>query len=1148
MSHLAIFALGPLRIELDGEPIRTSRHKALALLVYLAAVPEILTREVLSSLLWPDYEQEKSYAYLRRALWELKSLLGEGWLEANREQISLNRQANIYLDVDEFTTHLTAFHQHNHTASTVFCQECLTHLQTATLLYRGDFLAGFSLRDSPSFEDWQFFQAGILRHEYASALQQLAILLYQQGAFLDAAMFTERWLALDNFNEEAYRLLMKIYNRSGKRHQAIRQYQECQRILQAELGVAPEPATRSLYASIISGMDTQENEISSDQLVIQREKLTGVNFLDRLLDGDFFTHGSSPTSNLPTPSTAFVGREQELSQISALLSDSSCWLLTLLGPGGIGKTRLAIEAGRINSANHNKGVFFIPLSMVETERSIAPTIASAMGLIFRQDGPPPEEQLFDFLGSKHLLLILDTFEQLVPWSALLEHIHSYAPGIKLLVTSRHRLELQGEWVMEVKGLNYPESPSEIARLISGDAFQTYSALELFHQAARRNQVTFQTNPEDLPATIHIARMLEGLPLGLELAATWINTISCQEIAAEINQGLDILESALGNVSVRQRSIRAVFDHSWKLLSSREQRILPRLAVFRGRFSRQAAEQVAGVTLRDLSALVDKSLVRRTADGRYDQHDLLRQYSIEILEQRSTDSLETYYRHCSFYTGRLADWNVQLGGINQGRVLCDMEMDWENCQAAWDWAICYRQLDLLDQAIDGLGMFLMRRALLDEGWETYRKTNVALQDKTMIGESLQLVRLSAKSLIWQAVFCLNLVRGEEAHQLLQKAQQVLDNSQFDPGQLVHERIFWLVILAWSANLQHNPNASVNYYQQAFELSRNAKVNPPIFFVFHWRFLMSGSVSKELYIMIEKNFEDVKQAGNPFELGCVLFVLGMAELFHTFRIEKAEPLLKESIKNFQLVDDCSTQDMILKTLGYLLLVQGKFAECYTVKQRELLVVQDIGDPLQIGIVNAEIGEVLYHQGKYMEAEVEIRKGMELIKDQNESEYIFRLWYLGNVLLAQGKFEQARQAYKTSYRFFQSLDEKGWMFTSLTGLSRTDFALGDRSSAWLHARQAIQLYSEIQLFSFFAYLTLANIALLLVDRGEIQKGLEIYYFTTHQGYLAQSRWFADLFGKFFEDATARLPVEEQDIVKKNGLGMDFLETMEILHHQLS
>jgi DNA-binding SARP family transcriptional activator/predicted ATPase len=1148
MPHLAIFALGPLRIELDGQPISTSRHKALALLVYLVLNPEKQSREVLSAFLWPDYEQEKAFAYLRRTLWELHSLLGEGWLEADREQIGLIPQVNVIIDVSEFQAHLAALRHHNHPTSTVFCHACLAHLRTATLLYRGDFLAGFSLRDSPGFEDWQFFQAEELRQAYSTILQRLSTLLYQQGSLTDGTMFAQRWLALDNYNEEAHRLMMKLYNRSGQRHLALRQFQECQRVLQMELGVSPETATQTLYESISSGEVLQEQDLISDQFENLDEKPTGTDVTVSLLEGSFFTRETIPASILPTSATAFIGREQELNQISNLLSDPSCWLLTLLGPGGIGKTRLAVEVRRKNIANFSDGVIFIPLSMIETEQSIVPAMASALGLIFRPNGPTPDQQLLDFLSNKHLLIILDSFEQLVPWAYFLERIHSSAPGLKLLVTSRHRLLLQGEWLMEVKGLNYPQDQPEINEAVSEDGFLRYSALELFQHAVHRNRVSFQASAEDLSAIIHIARMLEGMPLGLELAATWINTLSCQEIATEISGGLDILEIPLANSSERQRSMRAVFDHSWKLLSSREQLIFPRLAIFRGSFSRQASEQVAGVTLRDLSGLVDKSLVRRAAGGKYDLHDLLRQYNAEILERRTVDNLETCRRHCAFYTTKLEDWNEQLSGTNQGQVLGDMHMDLENCKAAWEWAVCQRQQVQLEQAMDGLGMFNLRKALLVEGWETFRKANAALLDNLRDEGSLQSTRLAARLLIWQAVFSLNLEHFEEANQLLQKAQHILDCSQFDPIDLVHVRIFGLVILSWSANFQHNPEAMVNYSQQAFELSKKLKGKAPIFFAFGWGFLMSGSVSKELYMTIEMFFDDVKQAGNPFELGCVLFVLGMAELFHTYRIEKAEPLLRESINNFQLVNDPSTQELVLKTLSYLLLVQGKFAECLSVKLRELVLIQKIGDPRLIGIVHAEIGEILCHQGNYSEAEDEIRKGMALVKDRSEAEYVFRLRFLGDVLLAQGKFDQAREAYETSYHYFQSVDEKGWLFVSLTGLSRSEFAVGDRLNAWMHAKLALQLYCEIQLYSFFVYLTLSNFALLLIDHGEIVKGLELYHLTTRQGYLAQSHWFAALFGIFFEDASARLTVDERNRAEEESLGLDLSAAIELVQEFLS
>ena len=415
MSHLSIFVLGPLRIEMDGQPIQTSRHKALAILVYLVMHPEKQSRELLSALLWSEYEQDKAFAYLRRALWELNSMLGEGWLEANREEIKFTRQANIILDIAEFQAHLTAFRQHSHPKTEV-CQECLAHLHTAAMLYRGDFLAGFSLRNSPGFEDWQFFQGEEFRQAYANALQRLANLLYQENSFQEAAVFAQRWLALDTLNEEAHRLLMKLFDRTGQRHLAIRQYQECQRVLHAELGATPEPATRAFYEAIISDEFNSKPETPSEWIKID-QSTPGSGRTIQLLDKVTSAKESVPATNLTPPETDFVGRESEISHISTLFSDPDCWLLTLLGPGGIGKTRLALEVGRRYSAQFPRGVCFVSLSMVETERSIAPAMARSLGLVFRQNGPPPEDQLLDFLSKKGLLLILDSSSSSCPGPA-----------------------------------------------------------------------------------------------------------------------------------------------------------------------------------------------------------------------------------------------------------------------------------------------------------------------------------------------------------------------------------------------------------------------------------------------------------------------------------------------------------------------------------------------------------------------------------------------------------------------------------------------------------------------------------------------------------------------------------------------------------
>jgi predicted negative regulator of RcsB-dependent stress response len=305
-------------------------------------------------------------------------------------------------------------------------------------------------------------------------------------------------------------------------------------------------------------------------------------------------------------------------------------------------------------------------------------------------------------------------------------------------------------------------------------------------------------------------------------------------------------------------------------------------------------------------------------------------------------------------------------------------------------------------------------------------------------------------------------------------------------------------------------------------------------------MSGGVSRELYLELKNDLKYAEQGGDPFELGCRLYVLGIGELYHEYQMEKAEPLLKQSIKNLELVEDLSTQVLVFKTHGYLLLAQGKFAECYDLKRLELKVVQEIGDRRLTGVAHAEIGEVLCHLGKYADAEAEIRTGLALVKDRSEVEYAHRHRYLGDVLLAQGRHAEAREAYLFSYRFFQSLAEKGWMLTALTGLSRAEFALGDRPNAWLHAREAVKLYHEVRLYTFFAYLSAAEIALLLADRGELIQALELYSLVSRQGYLARSCWFADLFGQFLDRAAAQLPLEEQAAARERGLRLDFPETI--------
>ncbi len=366
---------------------------------------------------------------------------------------------------------------------------------------------------------------------------------------------------------------------------------------------------------------------------------------------------------------------------------------------------------------------------------------------------------------------------------------------------------------------------------------------------------------------------------------------------------------------------------------------------------------------------------------------------------------------------------------------------------------------------------------------------------------------------------------------------------DQQQVIDERIFWLTIRSLYASLRNDPMATVDFYEQAYRLSQAYRGTAPSGMIFIWRFLMGGSMSRELYIQLEKNLVDVRRAGDPFELGCNLFALGIVELFHAYRIEMAEPYLQESCKNFQLVEDPTTQVMVFKTLGYLRIVQGMFAETLALKQEEQEIYQEIGDRRMMGVACAEIGEMLCHLGRYPEAEEQIRKGLAYVQARSAYEYALRHRYLGDVLLAQGKYAEAQDAYQFSFQFFHSRNDQGWMLTALTGLSRTRLALGDRSGAWTYAHQALRIYNEIRMYAFFVYLTIAEVALLLADQGEVIRALELYGLVLRQGYLAQSSWFADLFGKPIEKAASQFSLEERTAAKKRGGISELNEIIAIL-----
>jgi predicted ATPase/DNA-binding CsgD family transcriptional regulator len=331
-----------------------------------------------------------------------------------------------------------------------------------------------------------------------------------------------------------------------------------------------------------------------------------------------------PRHNLPHYATSFVGREEELNEIVGLLLDPNVRLVTIAGQGGMGKTRLAVEAAHAVLPNFADGAYFVPLHSLLSASEMIPAIAR--GLNLRLHTGSEFDQLAQHLAGKRLLLVLDSFEYVMDAVSIVDDILSANATIKLLVTSHLALNLSDEWIRHLEGIAYPAG-DDIEQL------EDYDAVRLFRDRVQRVRGDFSI-ADNRECVIELCRMLYGMPLAIELAAGWLKIMPCEDVIHEIRGSIDFLVSRQRDADLRHQSIRAVFDYSWRLLTDDERRVFRRLSVFRGGFGRAAAEQVAGASIGLLADLVDKSFLYENAAGLYETHDLLRQYAENQLEQSS----------------------------------------------------------------------------------------------------------------------------------------------------------------------------------------------------------------------------------------------------------------------------------------------------------------------------------------------------------------------------------------------------------------------------------------------------------------------------------------------------------------------------------
>lgn len=479
-----------------------------------------------------------------------------------------------------------------------------------------------------------------------------------------------------------------------------------------------------------------------------------------------------PQTNLPVPATLFVGREKELVRLTELLQDPACRLVTLVGLAGIGKTRLSVQAAYRQMSRFEDGVFFVSLASLVSHKMIGAAIGNALGLEFHGAARPEEHLLFN-LQKKRMLLVLDNFEHLIEGASLLAEIMQVAPGIQLLVTSRERLNLQGEWVFEVQGLPYPVNPGEN----SLEQIKAYESVQLFLQSALRANPRFTLNEANWKDVVRICKLMEGMPLGIELAAAWVRVLPCNEIAGEIKKNLDFLKASARDVPERHRSLRAALDHSWDLLSLREKDVFSQLAVFQGGFRKEAAREVAGAELDEITSLLDKSLLKRVGEDRYDLHELVRQYTNARLQSDTHEYIQTRDHHSNYYATLLEQWAGRIRSPKQVEILAEMDAEIDNLRLAWSWMVSHHQADNIQMSLRGLWHFHEIRARFWEGAALFGEAVAAfqLQEKAASDQPTQHLAVLARMQAQQGYFLAHLDRYEESSQLLNQSAAFLRSS-------------------------------------------------------------------------------------------------------------------------------------------------------------------------------------------------------------------------------------------------------------------------------------------------------------------------------------------------------------------------------------
>jgi len=915
--------LGPPRFAITLAPVDCASKKAVGLFAYLLLTRKAHSRRELAALFWGQRD-EIGRASLRAALHRLPAEMSN-CLHVDRETIGLAVSAELSVDVDRFEALADA--------------DDLESLDTATTLYGDELLKDFEADATPEFDDWLHGERVRLGQRAQNVFERVLGQRADRARKNAAAATSEResalatglrWVSLMPGAEAAHRWLMRIYVDMGRRDAALAQYELCQRFLAVNHGRAPSRETRELHDSALGGDARAPGHLPAPRAGEQSATADG---LERTW----------------IAATSFLGRLEELAELDRLLDDPACRLVTLHGMGGAGKTRLAHAVATQVAARFANAVTWVAVDAAASPDGLPAAIAQALGRELPPHGARADA-IAAMLAGQQRLLVLDNLESLLggrdaaedaePLTVVLR-ILECAPRVRILVTSREVLGLQEEWVYEVRGLAY--APVDAVAASSA----AVPAVQLFAERARQAYLGFSLSAE-MPHVQRICRIVEGLPLGLELAAAWVRTIPCGDIAEAIEREAATLRSRHRNRPGRHDSLDAVVAYSWNLLGDEQRNALAALGVFVGGFTRDAAERIADAPLRTLSVLVDKALVRRQAEGRYDLHELVRQFALARLEQTQSRRTVVMRRYVDFFAAFLLVAFADSRGPAEAHATARFRTELANLLAAWRGSIDSDRLDIAERIAAPLIALLHTGAMVQ----------MAIAEGERSAEVLK--RTSRREI----AVSLHMQRGRAAitggrPDIAERELDAALSLAHEVGQpdMIARCIYYRAAFAYQ---QGDINAAEAAAEEVLPLANTSTDHEVRCLAHNLRGTLANMASK--FDMAESHLRQglaaAREQGAPSLVATMLCSLAVP-LYYRGLFAEAAAMTREAATIFEALGRAATATMVRGNLAALSLAQGDLAAARADAELAVRLSRESGDENELAGSLNTLGDVLLAQ---------------------------------------------------------------------------------------------------------------------------------------------------------------------------------------------